>query len=343
MKRVLKWLAIAFGLVVLLLGSGYYSWLYIGYPDAPDDAGVLRKGSLQVDGRERSFQYYQPSTLADRPALVFVLHGSMGHGDRIRKLMGYDFEQIAEREGFVVIYPDGFEGHWNDCRRTASYSANQQHIDDDAFFLGMIDYFRQRLQRPLAAVFATGYSNGGHMSYRLALEIPDSITAVAAIAASLPAPESSDCSASGQPVSVAILNGTNDPVNPYEGGQVNVLGDTSRGTVQSSLQTARYWAQLAGVDGEPEVEVLAEVDGDPQTQVVVSRWQREAGPLVWLYTLQGSGHVVPSPDIRYGTFFGGAAGDIRAAEQVWRFFAAALRSASPSAHTQPQSTASPAR
>lgn len=320
MKRWIQWCGGIVALVILFLGSGYYTVLHIEMPKPPDLKGAIRQQQLTVDSKPRSFQYYVPQVIAEQPAIVFVLHGSMGSGSQVRPLLGYDFERIAEREGFLVVYPDGFEGHWNDCRRNASYSANTQDIADLAFFSAMIDYFAKRYDALTSRVFATGYSNGGHMVYRLALEMPEKFLAVAAVAASLPDQPSMDCTASGKPISVAIFNGTNDPVNPFEGGQVEIFGDTSRGMVKSSQASAEYWAELAGVDAAPETETLPEVDGNPSTRITRQRWQATGGTQVWFYTMTGSGHVVPSANIRYGTFFGGAAGDIEGGEEIWKFF-----------------------
>lgn len=321
-KKVLKWLGLLLALVILVLGSGYYSYLHIQYPEAPDTAGVIKKQSFSLDGINRTLQYYQPAHRVAHPALVFVLHGSVGNGERIRKLLGYGLERIAEQEGFILVYPDGFEGHWNDCRGTAAYSANQRNIDDNHFFATMIDYFIDRYQVSPDHIFATGFSNGGQMAYKLAYEMPTVFRAVAAVAASLPASISNDCTPQGKAISVAIFNGTNDPVNPYDGGLVSVFGDSTRGTVLSSLRSAEYWAKLAGLPDQSALDILDDVDGNPDTRVTLRRWEGASTDKVWLYTLEGSGHVVPSPDIRYGSFFGGGAGDIQASTEIWRFFRA---------------------
>lgn len=320
MKRWLRWCGGIVLLLVLLLGSGYFTYLHIDTPKPPDLQGEILQRQLPVQSIPRSFQYYIPEVLAERPAIVFVLHGSMGSGASIRPLMGYDFERIAEREGLLVVYPDGFEGHWNDCRGDASYSANTRDIADPEFFSAMIDYFAEHYGARTDRVFATGFSNGGHMVYRLALEMPQKFTAIAAVAASLPDQPGMDCTGSGKPISVAIFNGTNDPVNPFEGGQVEVFGDTSRGVVKSSQASAEYWAGLASITDSPQRATLPEADGNPATSITLQRWQSAAGIQVRLYTLTGSGHVVPSAHIKYGTFFGGGAGDIEAGEEIWSFF-----------------------
>src|SRR5437899_384166 len=107
----------------------------------------------------------------------------------------------------------------------------------------------------LASVAAWGYwfytptikpvpaLDGDLLAYRLALELPDRIAAVAPVAASLPDDSNFDCKKSGKPVAILILNGTADPMNPYEGGEVALYGlFGSRGTVMSTDATVAYFA-----------------------------------------------------------------------------------------------------
>ena len=102
----------------------------------------------------------------------------------------------------------------------------------------IIGHFQMALDIDPREVFAVGYSNGAQMAYRLALEVPNEVRAVAAISANLPTPQNLDCRPSGQPVSVLVMNGTNDPINAYNGGTVSIFGFGNRGTVLSSEETA---------------------------------------------------------------------------------------------------------
>ncbi len=285
----------------------------------PPENGELVNASLAVGGRQRSFAYYLPEQLDSQPALLFVLHGSGRSGARMREITAYGFDRIADAEGGIAVYPDGYQNHWNDCRASAGYAANTDNIDDPAFFREMLDYFERRFGIDRTRVFATGFSNGGHMVYRLAFEMPGQFAALAAIAANLPVRENLDCRPSGEPVSVAIFNGTEDPINPYHGGLVEIRGDASRGVVLSSMDSATYWAQLASA-GEGETLELQDTDGDSDTGVTVTRWRGSLGHQVRLYALRGSGHVVPSKSTRFASLLGGDARDIEAAEEIWAFF-----------------------
>ena len=120
--RILLWLAVAFA---LLLGVAVYL-LYAPHPAEPAlGGGAIERHSLRVGDRDRSYLLYAPARPSAAPALVILFHGSMGTAAGIRAETGYGFERIAEREGFLVAYPQGYEGNWNDCRKLADYPARR--------------------------------------------------------------------------------------------------------------------------------------------------------------------------------------------------------------------------
>ena len=317
------WMKVIAGLVatiVLLLGAVYFYYLRTSLAATAPESGRFLQDQIIVDGKPRSFSYYQPETLQEKPALLFVLHGSQGNAEMARTSTAFQFDHVAQRQNSIVVYPNGYDNHWNDCRGSASYTANLENTDDPAFFTAMIEFFQDKYTIDPTRIFATGHSNGGHMVYRLAYEMPETFQAVAAISANLPVDENNDCQRKASPISVAIVNGTQDPINPYEGGLVEILGDASRGVVMSSHNSAKYWASLAELDGDGENITLCENDGDPNTYVVKTHWQADGGTHVALYTLHGSGHVIPSQKISFPRLLGGNAGDIEAAEEIWNFF-----------------------
>ncbi|MGD8869763.1 MAG: PHB depolymerase family esterase [Gemmatimonadales bacterium] len=259
--------------------------------------------AIQVDGRQRSFTYYVPSNPAQRPPVILAFHGSGGSGARLRGFMGGELERLAEQRGFIAVYPEGFEGNWNGCRAPAPSSANRLGIDDAGFVHAMLAWLTRELGADPSRVYAIGFSGGGHMAYRLALEIPEEIPAIAAIAASLPVEEELDCQLSGRPVSVMIVNGTADPVNPYGGGEVVAPGGTRLGHVRSTRATAEYFAALAGLRQAPSALTLAPREAGG-TGVDRATWAGGSGLEVRLYTIRGGGHTIPGPRSQLPDFVG---------------------------------------
>src|SRR5690348_6350105 len=132
---------------------------------------------LIFGGRERSYSLHVPPEAVgkrDLP-LVVVLHGGGGSGAAAAKQSGFDAE--ADRQGFVVAYPDGTRRiaagrpgfyTWNagDCCGPAM----EQHVDDVGFIRAMVAAIAAVQPIDKKRVYATGISNGGMMAYRLACD-----------------------------------------------------------------------------------------------------------------------------------------------------------------------------
>jgi polyhydroxybutyrate depolymerase len=321
--KTLAWLGLA--LLVATTALGVY-WLVPRSPELPATSGALVRDSLVWNGHSRSFSWYRPQQARPGAELVIALHGSMGDGDQARAGYGYEFDLLADQEGFIVVYPDGFENHWNGCRRAGPYSANTLAIDDVGFLSSLIDYFTSKHGIDRGQVFVTGISNGGHMALRIALEAPDLVTAVAPVIASLPVPDNNDCRATGRPVSLLLMNGTAAPMNPYNGGKVALYGRFGdRGEVMSTGDTMAYFAALAGFE-QPSSEISHpdRQSGDDKG-VTETRWSAPGRKRLSLFTIHGGGHTVPHPDYRAPRLLGPTNHDIIAAREIWSFFKLAPR------------------
>ncbi|WP_447754161.1 alpha/beta hydrolase family esterase [Pseudomonas nicosulfuronedens] len=305
------------GLLVLALLVG--SWWYVPgeLKQQPVLTGSSEDASVRQGERRRSFVLYVPQKLAERPALLVVLHSSQSNGEHMRRDSGYRFDALADRDGFLVLYPDGFEGHWNDCRRAASYSARRLNIDDVGFLSGMIERLQRERGVNPAQVFVTGYSNGGQMALRLAAEAPDKVDGVAAVAASLPSADNDACRSAKQPKATLLMNGTRDPINPYVGGRVTLFGFGDRGNVLSAEDSALALAQRNGLGGEPRVDKLTQ-PGPVWTQR--QRWAANGGPPVELVTVFGGGHLLSQPVYRPPRLLGQVDPQLDAPAEIWRFF-----------------------
>ena len=312
-------LATALTVCVLLPAMAGMWWRYyfeFSVPPPPALSGTFQTGHLESGGLERSFSYYTPSHLGENAPMLIALHGANSNGEKLRAFVGYEFEALADRYGFMVVYPDSFAGSWNDCRVPSHNAARRQGIDDVGFVRAVITDLQARSggQRP---VYVLGYSTGGLMVYRLAVEAPETFAAAAAISASMPSEADSDCTPSRTPVSIAIVNGTADQVNPFEGGSQHGLWTLSLGNVQSAEQSARYFSELAGVDqgdaNQTVVERLSNRAGERRT------WSGSKAKIE-LLAIHGGGHTIPQRLVRQPRILGATSADVDALEEVWRFF-----------------------
>lgn len=306
---------IALLVLALLVGA----WWYVPgeLQQRPTLGGISEDSSIRQGERRRSYVLYVPQRLAERPALLVVLHSSQSNGERMRRDSGYRFDALADRDGFLVLYPDGFEGHWNDCRKAASYSARQLNIDDVGFLSTMIERLKRERGVAPDRVFVTGYSNGGQMALRMAAEAPDAVDGVAAVAASLPSAENDACRPAQQPKAALLMNGTLDPINPYAGGKVTLFGFGNRGTVLSSEESALALARRNGQSGTPGQDKLTTV-GPVWTER--QRWEAQGAAPVELVTVHGGGHLLPQSVYRPPRLLGQVDPELDGPAEIWRFF-----------------------
>ncbi|MCF0052150.1 poly(3-hydroxybutyrate) depolymerase [Dyadobacter sp. LJ53] len=248
----------------------------------------LVSDSLLIESRHRVFVYDKSVKVKPGASLIFIMHGSggepMGFAPRAAKL-----QARAEAENLVLVYPAGYKKYWNECRKASTAIANKENLNEEAFFSAMIDFFSDQYKINKAQVFATGFSGGGHMSYKLALTMPDKIKAISAIVANMPTDENMDCAALNVPLPVMITNGTADETNPYNGGEVKTAGVTL-GHVRATDQSFQYWAKLDGYDGMPVKSMMP--DGDKNNNITVEKYtyQKKGKPEVTLLKVINGKH-----------------------------------------------------
>lgn len=307
-----------------LLGiAGLVAWwrlLYSAPPVRPELSAPVTKGSLSTNVRARTFQEFVPTACSPGAPLLLVLHGSRGDADQMRRYTGYEFERLADAHGFIVVYPEGYLRYWNDARRKGNWPAKTLGVDDVGFLRDLVQHVHEEHGR--GPVFAAGYSNGGHMCFRLALEAPDLVDGVAVFGANMPTDDNCVSPPATRPVPAMFVNGTRDPINPYDGGRVAIFGFGDRGTVRSSVASAEYFARLLGTDAKGEQpEAVVPAASDRATWVEHRAWTGLRGGEVALYTVHGGGHTIPQSRYRFPRLIGPTETRFDAPAACWAFFA----------------------
>jgi polyhydroxybutyrate depolymerase len=257
------------------------------------EKGQYLEKSIQWGGLRRTFILYLPArkSLTPRP-LVLVLHGGGGTAKGMTGFTLHGFDRQADKEGFLVCYPDAIEKHWNDGRKNQQYRAQKNNIDDTGFLTALIDHCIRHYQVDPARVYMTGASNGALMSYRMACEASGKIAAIAPVIC--PMGESVYLGPKPSfPISVLIINGTDDPLAPYRGGEIH-FGRKKLGRVISTQETVEYFVRHNCCNAVPVSRALP--DRDPSDGVTVQTDTygngREESEVI-LYTLAGGGHTWP--------------------------------------------------
>lgn len=276
---------------------------------------TVRRVDLDVGERTREVYVYAPLAQPPDGALLIAFHSSNSSGLQMRRMAGVTLEHMAREHGFVVAYPDGMWGYFDDCRKQASYRARTEHVDDVAFTRAIVARLAADERIDTHRVYALGYSNGGQMALRLALEAPDLVAGVIAIAANLPTPDNMDCTAAdGHRPGVVLIEGTRDPLNPYDGGEISLLGIGKRGAVVSAQDTARWFADRYGLARAPQLD-----PAPIQYEDLVARTEvwGSAIPRVELISIEGGGHTMPVPDFRFSFALGRSFADPTPMEAAW--------------------------
>lgn len=283
-------------------------------------------GSIVWNGLERTFLTHTPPSFTKTRSipLVIALHGGGGNAEAMVKLTMGGLNTLADKEGFVVIYPEGIEKNWNDGRsgNETDYRAHEENIDDVGFISALIDYQIKNLNIDPKRVYVTGMSNGAMMSLRLGCELAGKITAIAPVAGSIPQNLLAKCLPSGT-VSVLLMNGTDDPLVPLGGGYITgPFGVKKIGKVISVDETINLWVNNNKC---MQATVITDVrDEDPQDGATVQVKTYTGcgdGTEVILYTINGGGHTWPG-GYQYlsKNIVGNTCRDINANEVIWNFF-----------------------
>lgn len=251
--------------------------------------------SIVSGGVTRTYRFYAPPEAGRKLPLVFVLHGAGGDGERVARTAR--FEQLAAKKGFIVVYPDGFEKHWNDLRGYPEWSAHQRNIDDVGFFAALIDKFVAEHHADPKRVFVTGISNGGLMSHRLGCELAGKIAAIAPVVRTLTVKLAGGCKPA-RPIPVQMFFGTADKLVPFEGGVQRMKSVSLELPVLSARQTIEKWAALNGCK-TASVTRTADPPGARHSHSGCRQ-----GAEVIAYVREGAGHSWPKD----------------ATELIWSFF-----------------------
>lgn len=292
----------------------------------PDDCLATRRAetrheaacySLVQDGRKRTLRVYVPRARDGPLPVVLVLHGGGGTGGGMEWLTRRGFNRIADRDGALIVYPDGIGHGWNDGR-SAHRSAAEAAVDDLAFLRALPLELAALHPVDRTRLYVTGMSNGGMMSYRLACDAAEVFAAAAPVAANMPVELGGACHPA-RPVPILIMSGVDDPIMPWKGGAIRVLWMT-RGTVLSAEESAARWLALDRC-GTLEPEALIEAHPADGTVAAPRSARCAEGSEVRLYEIRGGGHTWPQGEPYLGPrIVGKVSQALDASETIWAFF-----------------------
>lgn len=273
--------------------------------------GVLLAGCgtrhIRVDGVQRAYRLHVPATYTgtEPVPLVLALHQFTDTAAGMERLTG--FNDLADREGFLVAYPQG---------RFRIWQVGEDGVDDVAFIEALIDALAAEYPIDPTRIYATGISAGGMMVQYLACKT-NRFAAIATVTGSIERPLSESCEPPRLPV--LLMHGDADPIIPYAGGLTNA-GPGRQPDFLGAAENAAWWANINGCPQVPvALDIRNPVTGDQATRI---SYVCEDGVEVQFYTLFGGGHTWPGRNNGYPRFIVGPTSQaLDATEVIWAFLA----------------------
>lgn len=292
-------------------------------PTLPD-AGVPSSGSYRVNTPirfnllQRDFLLHVPPGYhGDKPLpMLLVMHGAFSTAVQTERETG--FSALADREGFLVAYPEGiglfgFLQHWNAGHCCGKAEADG--VDDVAFVDAVIAEVRRRLSVDPQRIYMAGMSNGGMFTYRFAAERTTTLAAAAVVSGAIgsrqegagvswqmPAPDAA--------LSLIVFHGLADEHIPAAGGKSPFKGGDR--VYASVAQAAAFWSTANGCRGEPEE--IPWRGGQRQQWLDCTE-----GGTVEVNLLTDWGHQWPAPFFSGGLAEGHPLRGFDASAQIWEF------------------------
>ena len=262
-------------------------------------------GSMIHDGIQRDYILYIPAIYDGNTDVPLILNFH-GFGSNANQQLVYgDFRDIADKEGFLLVHPEGTllngNQHWN----VGSFTIGST-TDDVSFTEALIDELANQYAINLDRVYATGMSNGGYMSFLLACQLSEKIAAVASVTGSM-TPETYNACNAQHPTPILQIHGTGDSTVPYN-------GDTWTRSIEDVIS---YWANYNNCETNPTTKALADIDpSDGSTVEHIVYIDGDNGLTTEHMKVIGGGHTWPGSAFNFpGTNY-----DINASMEIWQFF-----------------------
>ena len=200
---------------------------------------------------QREYLVRTPAQSDGSLPVLYFLHGL---GDNITRLDNeFHFQQIADQLGWAIVVPqalnEGYGTMWN-AGLTASTT------NDSGFLMALLDSLVEPYQLNLDSVFFTGFSMGGFMTHRMAIEHGDRITACAPVSGLITSPMANHTAVA--PVRMLHIHGTADPVVGYDGGS-QYFGYQLGLSVDNII---KYWKNANGCTDDPQIDTLPDLQND---------------------------------------------------------------------------------
>ncbi len=296
-----------------------FYFLIVRYLLTPMLISARQKGGnywdeIIVDKLKRRYLVHLPvgySKMKDKKLpIIIYYHG--GGGKPTSSLLETKLGLLANREKCIVVFPKGYKKSWADARdRTVASKAG---INDVKFTEKMIQGLCKKHTIDTNRIFIAGISNGGFMVQTLVHELPGIFAGMASVIASLPV-NLEKREVKHTPVPVLIIAGTDDPIIPYEGGEVK---SRAGGSILGMEESVKYWRDVNGCQPDSKIEHIPDIENDGTSVTKYTYIDNNGKEHVVFYKINGGGHQYP--DGLTIPFGGKKTKNINGSLAIWEFF-----------------------
>lgn len=266
---------------------------------------IAQTFSFVHDGNTRYYIVHLPTgyNASNSYPMVLNFHGYTSNA--IEQQAYSLMDMVADTAGFIVVYPEGIANAWN----VGFFGNYYTGIDDIGFVNALIDTMIANYSIDANAVYATGMSNGGYLSNRLACELSGRIAAIASVTGPMTDSTNAYCNPSRM-VPVMHIHGTMDLVVNYNG-SANSLG---------AVELVGFWGQhdscpVTSSDVPyPNINIT-----DNCTAIRKNYLPCSDGAEVVLIEITNGGHTWPGAAIDVPSL-GNTNRDFFASGEIWNFF-----------------------
>ena len=277
-----------------------------------EETGFVEERVIEHEGLERSLLIYVPKNIKENAPLVVAIHG---YTSSAKTLMGYSgINQIADKEGFLVAYPQGTKDSRDNNFFNVGYEFHSDSkVNDVNFIREIVLNLTKDYKLNSKRVFATGMSNGGDMSYLLACTSSDLFTAVAPVAGVMMKDTLENCNPEKK-IPIFEIHGTKDSISKFEGDMNN---EDKWGAYYDLPSTIEFWVNKHALSEKETIQLENKNTEDGTTITFERYWSDESQQEVWFYIVNDGNHTWPGMT---GLFSRTANQDINSAEEIWKFF-----------------------
>ena len=245
--------------------------------------------TITWDGQERQYLEYVPASYSETEAapVLFMLHGM---GDDINNFFqATQIKNVADQQGWIIVCPQALDFNYENALLGGSYDFGtcwnvgstvsvsfemygfpisfdvtvNENVDDEGFLMATLSTLEEEYNVDQNKIFFAGFSLGGFMSHRMAIQHGDIVNSIAAVSGVI----GNDLTTLTPVDNVNVLQifGTSDEMITYDDAMISLqsLGYYNLGMPVE--ETVEYWRAFNQCDATPIVEQYPDTHNDGLT------------------------------------------------------------------------------